>query len=70
VQKQLSERAQQIVHIIQPCNQENDILEEQFDSLNNGLLSMESCLETEKVLIDYEVVGAESMMQSRASNVV
>jgi len=63
VQRQLSELAQQIVHVIQACNEEKDVLEEVFDSLKNGIIIMESRLQTEKVRIDSEVQGVRSMMQ-------
>jgi hypothetical protein len=62
VQKQLSELAQQIVHVIEACNEEKDILEEDFDSVRNGILIMESRLQTEKTRIDSEVQGVGSMM--------
>jgi len=63
VQKQLSELAQQTVHVIQACNEEKDVLEEEFDSLKNGIIIMESRLQTEKVRIDSKVQGVGSMMQ-------
>jgi hypothetical protein len=62
VQKQLSELAQQIVHVIEACNEEKDILEEDFDSIRNGIMIMESQLQTEKTRIDSEVQGVGSMM--------
>ena len=62
VQKQLSELAQQIVHVIEACNEEKDILKEDFDSVRNGILIMESRLQTEKSKIDTEVQGVGSMM--------
>jgi hypothetical protein len=31
VQRQLSELAQQIVHVIEGCNEEQDVLEDEFD---------------------------------------
>jgi hypothetical protein len=62
VQKQLSELAQQIVHVIEACNEEKDILKEDFDSVKNGIMIMESRLETEKTSIDLEVQGVGSMM--------
>jgi hypothetical protein len=62
VQKQLSELAQHIVHVIDACNEEKDILEEYFDSVKNGILIMESRLQTEKTTIDSEVQGVGSMM--------
>jgi hypothetical protein len=63
VHRQLSELAQQSVHVIQTFNEETDVLEEKFDSLMNGITIMESRLQTEKVQIDSEVSGVESMMQ-------
>jgi len=62
VQKQLLDLAQQIVHVIEACNQEKDLLEEDFDSIKNGILIMESRLQTEKTRIDSEVQGVGSMM--------
>jgi hypothetical protein len=55
VQRQLSELAQQIVHVIQAGNEEKDILEEDFDSVKNGKIIIESRLQTEKIRIDSEV---------------
>lgn len=63
VHRQLSELAQQSVHVIQTFNEETDVLEEKFDSLKNGITIMESRLQMEKVQIDSEVSGVESMMQ-------
>jgi len=62
VQRQLSELAQQIIHVILACHKENDILEEESDILKNGLMIRESRLETEKVPIDSEVQGVGLMM--------
>jgi hypothetical protein len=62
VQKQLSELAQQIVHVIEACTEEKDIIKEDFDSVRNGILIMESRLQTEKIRIDSEVQGVGSMM--------
>jgi hypothetical protein len=62
VQKQLSELAQQIVHVIEACNEEKVVLKEDFDSVRNGILIMESRLQTEKSRIDSEVQGVGSMM--------
>jgi len=62
VHKQLSELAQQINHVIAACNEEKDLLKEDFDSVKNGILIMESRLQTEKSRIDSEVQGVRSMM--------
>jgi len=61
VQDQLSELAQQIVHVIEACNLEKDILKEEFDSVRNGIVIMESRLQTEKSRVDAEVSGVGSM---------
>jgi hypothetical protein len=63
VQNQMSELTQQIVHVIQACNKEKDVLEEEFDFLKNGITIMESRLQTEKVRIDSELQGVGSIMQ-------
>ena len=63
VQKQLSEHAQQIVHVIETCNEEKEVLEEEFDSVKNGILIMESRLQTEKVRIHSEILGVGTMAQ-------
>jgi len=61
VQEQLSELAQQIIHVIEACNEEKDILEEEFDSVRNGIVIMESRLQTEKIRIDSEISGVGTM---------
>jgi predicted nucleic acid-binding Zn-ribbon protein len=62
VQRQLSELAKPIIHVIEACNKEKDILEEEFDSVKNGIIIIESRLQTEKIRIDSEVQGVGSMM--------
>jgi hypothetical protein len=62
VQKQLLELDEQIVHGIEACNEEKHILEEDFDSVKNGLLIMESWLPTEKIRINSDVQGVGSLM--------
>jgi len=62
VQKQLSELAQQIIHVIQACNDEKDILQEEFDFVRNGSIIMESRLQMEKTRIDAEVSGVGLVM--------
>jgi len=61
VQEQLSELAQQIVHVIEACNLEKDVLKEEFDSVRNGIVIMESRLQTEKSRFDAEVSGVGNM---------
>jgi hypothetical protein len=42
----LSELAQQVVHVIQACNEGKVVLEEEFDSVRNGILIIESRIQT------------------------
>jgi len=63
VQEQLSELAQHILHVIEACNQEKDTLEEEFDSVKNGIVNMESRLETEKIRITSEIAGVGTMAE-------
>lgn len=63
VQKQLSELAQQVMHVITAYNEQNDLIEEKFHSVRNVILIMESRLQTEKLRIDSEVPGVGSMVQ-------
>jgi len=42
VQDQLSDLAQQIEHVIEACNQEKGILEDEFGSVNDGIHILES----------------------------
>jgi hypothetical protein len=49
VQNQLAELAQHIVHVIEACHNENEVLEEECNSVKNGIPIMESRLQTEKI---------------------
>jgi hypothetical protein len=62
VQKQLSELAQQVVHVILACNKETDILKDKFNLVKNGIIIMESRLQTKKVRIEAEVAGVGLMI--------
>jgi len=61
VQDQLSELTQQIVHVIEACDLEKDVLKEEIDSVRNGIVIMESRLPTEKSRLDAEVSGVGSV---------
>jgi len=61
VQEQLSELAQQIVHVIEACNEEKDFLKEEFNSVRNGIGIMERRLQMEKIRIDSEICGVGTM---------
>jgi hypothetical protein len=63
VQMQLLELAQQIVLVIHAYKEEKDLLEGEFDSLQNWIIIMGSCLQTEKVRINSKVQRVVSMMQ-------
>jgi len=62
VKNQSSKVAEQVVQVIQLCNEEKRILEEEFDCVQKGNLIIESKLRTEMVRIDSEVSGVRSMM--------
>lgn len=63
LQQQLSELAPQIIHTIEACNDKKKVLEEQFDSVKNAIIIMESRLQTEKVRIDSKILGVGTMPQ-------
>jgi hypothetical protein len=63
VWKQLLQLAQYIDQVRQPCSREQDIFEDRFDLLRDGIVNMESLLQTEKVKIDSEVARVGSLMQ-------
>jgi len=63
VQNQSLELAQQVMHVIQACNQEKDILENTFNSVCNDINILETRERMEKQRIESEVSGVESQMQ-------
>jgi hypothetical protein len=65
VQKQISELVQQIVHVIEAHIEEKDLLEDGFDSVKNGIVIMESHLQTEKIRLDSVIFGVGTMAQSQ-----
>jgi hypothetical protein len=52
VQKQLSELAQQVVHIVQACNEETEILEDEFESVKANIEILESRIHMDKQQVD------------------
>jgi hypothetical protein len=48
VQKQLSELPQQVVHIVQACNEEKDILEDESESVKANIEILESRIHTDE----------------------
>ena len=63
VQKQLSELAQQVVHIIQACNEEKDVLEDEFESFRANIEILESRIQTDTQRVDADVSGVGSQSQ-------
>jgi len=65
VRQQLEGLTQQMVHIIEACNSEKGIIEEEFLSVNQDLQILEGRIRTEKSLLDQEVsgVGHQLMIQ-------
>jgi len=65
VKQQLEGLTQQMVHIIEACNSEKGIIEEEFLSVNQDLQILEGHIRTEKSLLDQEVsgVGQQLMVQ-------
>jgi hypothetical protein len=57
VQKQLLEHALHIVHVIEGCTEEKEVLEEEFDPIKNGIHITESRIQTEKIRIHSEIFG-------------
>jgi len=65
VKQQLDGLTQQMVHIIEACNSEKGIIEEEFLSVNQDIQILEGRIRTEKSLLDQEVsgVGHQLMIQ-------
>jgi len=57
VKQQLEGLTQQMVHIIEACNSEKGIIEEEFQSVNQDIQILEGRIRTEKSLLDSEVSG-------------
>jgi hypothetical protein len=55
VQKQLSELAQHVVHIMQACNEEKVILEDEFDLVQANIDILETRVHTDKYRVDAAV---------------
>lgn len=63
VQRQLPELVQQTIHGIEACNEAKDVVEEEFESVNNRILLMESRLQTKKVQKDFEILGVWTLAE-------
>jgi len=63
VQKQLLEPAQQVVHIIQACNEEKEVLEAEFDLVKASIEILETRIYTDKHRVDMDAAGVGSQLQ-------
>jgi len=63
LQKQLSELAQPVIHIIQGCNQEKEVLEDECDSVKANIEILETRIYTDKHCVDMDVAGVGSQLQ-------
>jgi len=63
VQKQLSELAQQVVHIVHACNEEKELLEDKFESFKANTEILESRIQTDKHGVDSEIAGVGTQVQ-------
>jgi len=63
VQSQLSELAQQVMHVIQACNEEKEIIEDDFESVKNNIRILETRIQTERQRIDSDVSGVSFQME-------
>jgi len=65
VRQQLEGLTQHMVHIIEACNSEKGIIEEEFLSVNRDIQILDGRIRTEKSLLDQEVsgVGHQLMIQ-------
>jgi len=62
VQGRLEQISQQMMHVEQACNEEKEIIEEEFLSVRQDLKIFESSVRTEKAKIDGEVSGVGTQM--------
>jgi hypothetical protein len=62
VQQKLEEVSQQIVHIVQACNEEKGVIEDEFLAVKQDLEIMEGRIRTEKAKLDGVVSGVGNQM--------
>jgi hypothetical protein len=65
VQKQLSELMQQVVYIVQACNEEKELLEAEFESVWANIEILDGRIQTDKRQVDVEVAGVGTQLQSQ-----
>ena len=63
VQKRFSELVQQVVHIVQACNEEKELFEDELDWFQANLEILESRIQTDKHRVDSEVAGVGTQVQ-------
>jgi hypothetical protein len=63
VQKQLFELTQQVVHIVQACNEEAEVVEDGFESVKANMEIFETTIQTDKYLADSDVVVVGGQLQ-------
>jgi len=63
VQNQLSELAQQVMHVIQECNEETEIIDGDFESVTNNIQILGTRIHTERQRIDLDVSGVSSQTE-------
>jgi len=52
-----------VVHIVQACNQEKEVLEDEFESVRANIEILVLRIHTDKQRVDMEVAGVGSQMQ-------
>ena len=62
VQKQLSELAQPVVHIIQACNEEKEVLDDECESVRANIEILEARINTDRLRVE-NVAGEGMQMQ-------
>jgi len=63
VQKQLSKLAQQVVHIIQACNEEKEVLDDKFESVKANSEILETWIHTDKHRVDADMAAVGTQVQ-------
>lgn len=63
VQKEMSELAQQVMHIGQACNEEKELLENEFELVRANITFLETIIQTNQQRVDVEVSRVGSQMQ-------
>jgi Xaa-Pro aminopeptidase len=63
VQKRLSELEWEVGYIIEACNEEKEVLEDAFDSVQSNIKILETRIYTDKHRIDADVAGVGTQLQ-------